>query len=177
MNPIVIYTSKYGAAEKYAKWLAQALGCPAKSLQETGRADFTNHDTILYGGSLYVGSIAGFKGFLKKLQSPQGKKLVLFMVGMTDPAAAEIYDEVVQKNIPQGWENSFQPFALRGDLVFSQMGLLHKLLMAMPKSLAQKKPPEQRTAQDQFYIDSYGKDVFLATQEQIQPILNYIRGE
>jgi len=31
MNTVVVYTSKYGSTEKYAHWIAEALGCNAKN--------------------------------------------------------------------------------------------------------------------------------------------------
>lgn len=52
MKAIVVYTSKYGTTEKYARWIAEGLHCPAKELQDISAQDLTAYDTIIYGGGL-----------------------------------------------------------------------------------------------------------------------------
>lgn len=175
MNTIVVYTSKYGSTEKYAHWIAETLGCNAKKLSKLSSGDLSTFDTIIYGGGLYAGGIAGFKKFLAKLGSTDNKKLALYMVGLTDPGMQDAYTEVADKNIPPLWKNRFKIFAFRGDQLFSRMSILHKLMMRVPKSMAEKKPPEQRTESDLQFIEYFGKDVVLSNKSFIQPLVDYIR--
>lgn len=175
MNTIVVYCSKYGSTEKYAHWIAEELGCSAKKLSEVQAESLARYDTIVYGGGLYAGTIAGFKKFLSKLGKTNGKKLLLYMVGLTNPEEEDIYLETAEKNIPQQWKGKFQIFAFQGDQQFGKMSALHKLMMRMPKSMAQKKPPEERTAQEQKFIDNFGKDIFFADRAYLAPLVNYIK--
>lgn len=176
MNTVVVYTSKYGSTEKYANWIAEALGCNAKKLSDLSSKDLSTFDTIIYGGGLYAGGIAGFKKFLSKLGSADNKTLALYMVGLTDPQVQDAaYAEIAEKNIPLKWENRFKVFAFRGDQQFSRMSTIHKLMMRMPKSMAEKKPPEQRTDEDRQFIESFGKDVFFSNKASILPLVNYIK--
>lgn len=60
-NIAVIYKSVYGSTKQYATWIAEALGA---DLLEAGQAKLETlrkYDTILYGGGLYAGGIAGIQ--------------------------------------------------------------------------------------------------------------------
>ncbi len=175
MNIVVVYTSKYGSTKKYAHWIAEALGCKVKSLSEISSKDLSIHDVIIYGGGLYAGSIAGFKKFLKKLGTADNKRLALYLVGLTNPEEQDAYTEIADKSIPPEWKNKFKVFSFRGDQQFSRMSALHKLMMRMPKAMAEKKPPEQRTQEDRMFIEDFGKDVFFSNKAFILPLVEYIR--
>lgn len=172
MNAIVIYTSKYGSTEKYANWIAEALDCPAKKLQEVGIQEMNEYDVIIYGGGLYAGRVAGLKKFLSQLGSAEDKRLVLFILGMTNPTETKVYTDAAEQNLPQEWRDCFEVFSLRGDQLFSKMSRMHKLMMRMPKSVAEKKPMAERTEDDKHFLEHYGRDVIFANREQIKPILD-----
>lgn len=64
-NIIVMYQSKYGATQKYAQWLADALGCSLKETKKATLDQVQKHDVIILGGGTYATGIAGVS-FLKK---------------------------------------------------------------------------------------------------------------
>lgn len=171
MKAIVVYTSKYGSAEKYARWLGEALNCPAKKLGEVSAQELADYDTIIYGGGIYAGSVAGLKKFLAKLDSPQGKRLVLFMVGITNPAEEKVYADIVERGLSPKWRDHFTTFALRGDQLFTKMSGLHKLMMRIPKAAAEKKPEAERSADDKRFIEEFGNDIVFASREQLEPLI------
>lgn len=175
MNIIVVYTSKYGSTEKYAHWIAEALGCNAKKLSEVSSKDLLMYDVIIYGGGLYASGISGFKKFLKILGTADNKTLALYMVGLTNPEEQGAYTEIADKNIPPEWKNRFEIFAFRGDQQFSRMSALHKIMMRVPKSMAEKKPPEQRTEEDRMFIENFGEDLFFSNKAYILPLVEYIK--
>ena len=62
---LIIYQSKYGAAKKYAMWLAEATGF---DVVETPKADsraLKEYDRIILCGSIYASGIAGIS-FLRR---------------------------------------------------------------------------------------------------------------
>lgn len=172
MKTIVVYTSKYGSTEKYAQWVAKALNCPAKKLSDVSAGDLAAYDTIIYGGGVYASRVAGFKKFLSKLSGAGEKKLVLFMVGMTNPNRTEFYHKVAEQNIPGQWKGKFQVYSLHGDQMYSRMNGLHKLIMRAPKAAAERKPANERTADDIHLIENFGSDIIYTSKEQIKPILD-----
>ena len=62
---IVLYTSKYGAAETYARWIAEALGCRAVPLDKFSKKELRGYDTVIYGGGVQAGGIRGLEQFTK----------------------------------------------------------------------------------------------------------------
>jgi len=175
MKPVIIYTSKYGSAEKYANWLAEALKCPAKKLKDITAQELAAYDTIIYGGGLYAGGIAGFKKYLSYISSAKDKNLILFMVGAANPANKKVYDEIAERNIPAEWRDRFRVFAFHGDLFYSKLSALHKLMMRVPKYRNEKVPEAERTEEMKLFLENYGRDVFFASREQIEPVIEYLQ--
>ena len=62
---IVLYTSKYGAAETYARWIAEPLGCRAVPLDKFSKKELQGYDTVIYGGGVQAGGIRGLEQFTK----------------------------------------------------------------------------------------------------------------
>ncbi len=175
MNTIVVYQSQYGSTEQYAKWIAQALNCPAEKLKNVSRQKLSGYQTVIYGGGLYASGINGFKKFLAKLDPAAQKTLALFMVGTTNPQQKEIYEQVAKRNIPAAWEGKFQVFALRGDQAFSRMSGLHKMMMRVPKMMIEKKPEQERSEEERQFLECFGKDIAFVSEEQIAPILDFMK--
>ena len=63
---IVIYKTKYGATEKYAKWIGEELDCPVVSADDFNKRDFDLYDNIIYGGGVHAGGLKGFELIKKK---------------------------------------------------------------------------------------------------------------
>ena len=61
----VLYPSKYGAAETYARWIAEALGCRAVSLDKFSKKELQGYDTVIYGGGVQAGGVRGLEQFTK----------------------------------------------------------------------------------------------------------------
>lgn len=95
MNTLIVYGTKYGCAEKCANLLAQKLSgkIDIKNLKNTGELDLSQYDSIIIGGSIYVGRIRKeVSDFcIKNIEVLQKKKTGLFICGMqTDAFEAEL---------------------------------------------------------------------------------------
>lgn len=90
---------------------------------------------------------------------------------MTNPAETKAYNEIAEGNLPGEWKERFEIFYLRGDQLFSKMSRMHKLMMRMPKSMAEKKPEAERTEDDKQFIENFGKDVVFTSRDQVEPIV------
>ncbi len=78
---LVIYSSKYGTTKQYAEWIAHELGAQAVPAGNVKPESLLEYDTVVYGGGLYAGGIAG----VELVARNPCKKLVLFTVGLADP--------------------------------------------------------------------------------------------
>ena len=49
---IVLYTSKRGATQQYAEWIAQSLECECAALKDFDKETIPEYDLIIYGSWL-----------------------------------------------------------------------------------------------------------------------------
>ena len=80
---VVIYKSKYGATEQYARWIAEELKCDLIRAEDFKKRDFERYDNIIFGGGLQAGGIKGFELIRKNRRILQQKKVVVFVVGLS----------------------------------------------------------------------------------------------
>lgn len=83
MKNIVVYKSKYGSTEKYAKWIGEELNCKVSKIGNINIDDLLNYDNIVFGGWLHAGSIKGFKQIYKDIDKLKNKNLIVFSVGLS----------------------------------------------------------------------------------------------
>ena len=87
---IVLYTSKYGAAETYARWLAEALGCRAVPLDKFSKKELQGYDTVIYGGGVQAGGIRGLEQFTKWIKGDLKLRQMAKRGTISEAEAAEI---------------------------------------------------------------------------------------
>lgn len=136
---IILYQSKYGATEKYAKWLQEKTGFALMETKKASLADVLEYDTIILGGGVYAGGIAGLNFLKKHMEKLTDKQVLVFAVG------ASPYDE---KMIAQCKDMHFKDelkhlplFYCRGAWDMDKMTFLHKTLCGMLKKAVAKQNP------------------------------------
>ena len=87
---IVLYTSKYGAAEAYARWIAEALGCRAVPLDKFSKKELQGYDTVIYGGGVQAGGIRGLEQFTKWIKGDLKLRQMAKRGTISEAEAAEI---------------------------------------------------------------------------------------
>lgn len=169
MNTAVIYKSKYGATKKYAEWLANELNCPAFEGSKISPKELAQFDLIIYGGGLYAGRINGVSFVTKN----QCKKLVVFTVGLNNPAATD-YTEIINQNIPKELLSSAKTFHLHGGLGYKELSFLHKIGIKVLRAMLNKKPLAERSEDDKAILEAYGGKVDFTDKSSIKPIIEYV---
>ena len=91
----VVYRSKSGYTEKYAKWIAKAVGADLLRGEKTRIEDLMDYDTVVYGGGLYAVGINGLKLITDNYDKLKNKKLIVFGLGASPvrPAITERGEE------------------------------------------------------------------------------------
>ena len=166
----VICKSKYGTTKQYAEWIAEALEAKLFEASDVKPVQLMDFDVVVYGGGLYAGGVIGAKLVTKN----PCKSLVLFTVGLADPKITD-YSEIIGKTLSHEQLAKAKVFHLRGGVDYSKLGLFHKVLMAMVKKAAEKKPLNERTGADHGLIETYGKNVDFTDRATIEPLIAYVR--
>ena len=178
MKTIVVYASKYGSTETYARWIAEALHADLYAVKALSSETLSRYDCILYGGGLYAGGVKGLSTFLKKYASILPKTFILFTCGIADPndpANVQHIRNSLKKIFPPDLEAQTAFFPLRGRLNYRKLSVMHRAMMAMLQPMLAKKDPATLRVEDQQLLDTYGNDVNFIDRSTIQPILSFVQ--
>ena len=171
MNKIaVIYKSKHGTTKQYAEWIAKALDASLFETSSIKPAQLADYDVIVYGGWLFGGGISG----VKLVTENPCKSLVVFSVGLGDPAVTD-YSEILAKNFTPELLSRIKVFHLRGGIDYKKLGFVQKNMLTMVKKHVEKKAPDQRTSEEQAVLETYGGKFDFTDQAAIMPIVEYVR--
>lgn len=140
MSGLVIYATKKGSAEIYAKAFAKNNDYQLFKQDQVSLKDILDVERIYYFGSVYAGKVLGLEELKKKL--PDISNLTVISVGLTSnndqERLAEIREGIV-KEFPQA-----DFFHLRGSLAKDQLSLPEKLIIKMISKASKKKPDQEK---------------------------------
>ena len=163
MNRIIIYESKTGFTEQYAKWIAEALKCKYKHIKDVSSNELNTYDQIIFGGWVMANMIRGLDKLKKMSKSPT----IIFAVGSTPP-----FDEVITQIKTQNKLDNIPFFYFQGGFHFEKLGFMKRVLLKTLKKSTNKK--ENPTPQEEFMAQMLGTSFNNSSQEQISPLLEYI---
>jgi len=169
-NIAVIYKSRYGATKRYAEWIAEALQAALFAASDILGSQLASYDMVVYGGGLYASGISG----LKLVKKNPCKSLVVFTVGLADPAATD-YAAILQRNFPPHLLSSTKVFHFHGGIDYQNLGLLHKLMMAVLKNRLAKKRESELSHEDKAFLATYGQKLDFTNQDTIEPLVTFVK--
>lgn len=174
---IVTYGSHYGTTERYAKALAERLGFPCVHYKAIVPEKLAGVQLCIHGGGLYAGGMLGLTALRKALEAAPDTVLYLFTVGASDPAKEANITAIrkgLSAQLPQERYQEQRFFHLRGGIDYSKMSFLHRTIMRMVVKKAKKTPPEQRDAEMQGVIETFGSSVDFVDIAALEPLLEQV---
>ena len=166
---IVVYKSMYGSTSKYAAWISQALDARLAQSKDVTPGELGEYDTVIYGGGLYAGGIAG----VKLITKAPCKNLIIFTVGLADPNTTN-YSPIIDRLSPELRANA-KFFHLRGGVDYKKLGIVHKVMMVMKKREILKKTATGLTGEDREFLETYGCQIDFGDKESIKPLIDYVQ--
>jgi len=172
MNNIVIYESKYGSTEKYAKWIGEELNCSVSRIGDINIDELTNYDNIIFGGWVHAGSLKGFKKIYDNIDKLKDKNILVFAVGLATIEDKD-YQEFKEKTFK--YFNNLKHFYLRGAFDFNSLAFSDKMMMRIFKIILKRQKPENRDEKIQGMLNAYAKPVDFTDKECIKPIVEVVK--
>ena len=169
MKTIVVYRSKTGYTERYAKWIAEELNCDIK--ENASFSDIKDHDVIICGGGLYAGGLNGSKLILKNYDKLSEKKLIMFAVGACPGEDKDIIP--LWERLLKDKKEDIAHFYFRGGFDYSKLGTADKLLMNMLKKRLESL--ENPTEDDKGMLAAYDTPFDGVKKENIGMLTEYVR--
>lgn len=168
---VVIYKSYTGYTKKYAEWLADVLKCDLMENQKMTVSKLNSYDTVILGGSVMAGMIAGADFIKKNLEQLKEKKLVVYACGM---------DSLDQEGAKKMWSQNFNSeqlpyvkcFYCRGGLDFGKLKGMKKFMLKMMCKKFKSKPVKSQSEQDM--VKALEAPLDFTEKGYIQPIITYV---
>ena len=180
MRTTVVYASKYGFTEQYARWIAEDLEAGLYEIRAISAEALRQSDAVVFGGGLYAGGVNGLSALLKHFDAIRGKPFVLFTCGVADPQEpgnVRHIRECLHKALPPEAEAAASIFHLRGGLDYKRLTFVHRAMMAMLKRMIVKKAPGDRSEEDRQILATYGKAVNFTDRAAVKPIVSLIQSQ
>lgn len=178
MRILVTYASKYGTTKRYAQWIAEDLACDLRDSREVNAELLKSYDILIHGGGLYAGGLSGIQTIVKNYDAISNKRIILFSCGLADPEDPENVAHIeagLEKVLTPEMREKIRQFHLRGGIDYSRLGLTHKAMMAMLRTVMLKKGYDNLRSEDQMMLDTYGGTVDFTNRESLVPLLSYVR--
>lgn len=169
----MIYKSKYGSTERYARWIAEETGADLYKSSDVSSAKLTEYDVLVFGGGLYAVNLLGISLFKNNYEKIKNKKLIVFSVG-SSPVSQKTLSSVMEKNFSKEMRQNIRFFHLRGALNYDKMSPKHKFMMRMLKKMLDAKKPEELDADERGILQTFGQNTDFVNRDFIRPIVEYI---
>ena len=174
MKKIVIYQSKYGSSERYAKWLAESAGCQAVNAADAGKINFDSHDIIIFGGALYVGKINGISVLTNKWEMLKSKRLIVFIVGLEGLGNKDYLQSIIDNNFNAEQKKIIKFFHLKGSIDYKKLNPLYKIMMFIRKISLKYKKDSDLSEEEKEFLSLYGKPADFVRRDALKPVEDYI---
>lgn len=132
-DTIVVYRSKYGSTDIYAKWIGEALGCRVSEIRNLKKRDLERYKIIIYGGGIHAGGIRGWDVMQKWLKldlmadyykskegtkstnpkDEQSKKVMIFAVGIGEKTEENL-KQLRDVNLYKKWQTHIPCYIFSG---------------------------------------------------------------
>ncbi|MEQ3362795.1 flavodoxin family protein [Raoultibacter massiliensis] len=142
MKPVVIYCSQTGHTERYARWIAEDIGCDAIAYKNRNAVDLADFDTVIFGSWFHAASIPGAKWLKRQIAAHPEKRFVLFATGaspMPEQGGSSVeIEEAVRRTFPEAEYPDLPWFYMRGGFSMDKLGALDRTMMKVFFSRTEK---------------------------------------
>ena len=156
----VVYKSKYGASEKYARIIAGNLQADLFNADEdASEQSLCTYQTIIWCGGIYAGRINGADILRKHLEEFKGNSVIVVSVGNTPADRLDILGKVRRNSIPRKYYPAikFHHFVARAN--FSALTMGDRIMFTFRRFAVSLKPVGLRSEGENRFLSECGRDM------------------
>lgn len=169
---LVLYKSKYGATEQYARLLAQTQQWDICPLADSGEKNLKEYEGILFAGGIYASGIAGIRELEKRFEEIKDQKIAVFCVGASP--MDEMNLEIKQRNL-RGKLSGIPLFYGRGAWDESKMSFKDQLLCSILQKAVSKKEPADLEPWMTALLEASGQKCSWVDQKYLEPVIAFFQ--
>ena len=172
MKTLILYRSKYGSSEKYARMLGEELNCP---VQELGKRlpHLSEYSQLVFVGGIYAGGINGLNILRKDQAAWTGKRLALLAVGAS-PCDEKAVEEL-RARCCVGELAGVPLFYARGAWDEGKMDRKDRFLCSLLQKAVSKKPPEECEEWMAALLQAKGQTCDWTDRTYLEPLLDLLK--
>ena len=170
MKTAVVYYSQTGFTARYAQWIAAETGADCFAYAQAKGKDFSQYGAIVFGGSVFVGSVKKLRWFEENLERWQGKKLAVFCVGASPMEGPEVQSTMAKNFGGDKWKN-VAAFYCPGGLNYEKLPAPSRLVMKVLLKFLKAEHPQ--TAEEEKGYEMLSASFDLSDKKYIAPILEW----
>ena len=169
MNTVIVYNSRTGFTETYARQLAAALDGRAIPLREAQRAGLGSPDVVIFGTRAHCGGIDRLGQGLRLLRQSGAGRGAFFVTGAVPAEAEQEIAALWARNLREDVPHFYVPAGLR----YEGMGFTDRLLMRVfAFMLGRKKDKSESERQmERSIASSYD----FSSPDFFEPVLTWAR--
>jgi menaquinone-dependent protoporphyrinogen IX oxidase len=127
MNVLIIYKTKYGSTEEYAKYVnSQVPGSDLFSIDDFKIENLKKYNCVVLGSRTYMGNIEGKSFLIENWDVLKSKKVFLFAVGLIDPKSDE--SKASFERIPEEIRSNISYLKVPGRIVKGELNFFERLI-------------------------------------------------
>ncbi len=135
----LVYKSKSGFTERYARWIAQETGCALLPWKDAGISTLSGCDVLVFGGRLHAGRLDGLAKARQLCVNSGVRRFIVFATGAMPNAAADTIEKMWQQNLSDEELRTVPHFYFQAGLCYERLGPLDRALMRMAASMMAKR--------------------------------------
>ncbi len=170
---LVIYESRYGTAQAYAKTIADKLDAGIVSAKSLREDDLEDVKTVVIGGSIYISKLKVLKRLKRFEAILKDKRLFFFAVGLSDEASDDVLEKIRNDNPALAMVKEENQYYFPGYFDVKTLNLRHRLLMKMLHAMLRKK--EDRSAEEEGLLNAIENPVDYRDMSLVDPLVKRVR--
>ena len=172
MNGIVIYRSKYGAARKYAQWIAERTGFVLKDIVDVRQKDILEAENVVVGFGVYASQLPGVNFLSRNHKDLIGKRVFIYACGATP--YDEDYVRTLHDNSLTGPLEPLPLFYMRGAFDINSMSFMDRQMCRMLIGAVRRKEPSDREPWEKALLEAGDRPKDWTSEEQLEELLEAI---
>ncbi|SET30391.1 flavodoxin domain-containing protein [[Clostridium] polysaccharolyticum] len=169
---VVLFRSKTGYTLRYAQWISRALDCELREIQNVKLSDLESYDTLIIGGSVYLGALKGMDFLLKNWTYLVHKKIYILMVGLEEPDTKRV-EKIWRRQFTSQQRRQLRYYYVKGGLNYERLGIFDKAIILLFKLLMQT--TKTGKGKTQGFIGNLRCPVDFTNRESIEPLIKDIK--
>lgn len=177
MKTAIVYSSMTGHTEKYAKWLAEDLGCEAVPYSDRKSVDLSALDVLVFCSWFHAASIVDAKWVKKVMREHPSLHVAVLVTGATPMPESGWGDDgeveqAFRRTFPEDQYADLPWFYCHGGFNFDKLDAPNKIAMRMFFKMNEKKADDPKMAE----MLAVMREGFDGTDRKyLEPVIEWVR--